>query len=311
MKVAAVSLTYNDDYKFDEWYNHYENYKDDIFIHIIVDNNSNIEYFEKLKNSFKDSHIIRRESNGGCTGAYNDGIRYALSIAEVDAVMLIGNDISLKKDTISILYKTLFSNSKIGMVAPILLNKQTNIVEDFGCEISASLMMIPYCEGSNYTDLKEDINYCESVTGGSNLARRDFYETVVGLQDENLFMYSDEVDMGIRSKQNGYIMASLKNAVCYHEHINNNIKTGRRGLYTKYLAGRNKVYIAKKHFGILKISYVFSFYFFGSIFRIFQNLFKGDFNRIQEYLWLIFGAVMGLIGNMKANKFSVPKKNSN
>lgn len=33
--------------------------------------------------------------------------------------------------------------------------------------------------------------------GGCNLAKREFYEKV-GLQDENLFMYNDEMDMYFR-----------------------------------------------------------------------------------------------------------------
>ena len=307
MKVAGVSLTYNDNYKFEEWCNHYKNYKNDLFIHIIVDNNSNIEYFEKVKNSFKDSHIIRRSSNGGCTGAYNDGIRHALSIKEVDAIILIANDLSFKKETIKNLYKTLFSNSKIGLIAPIVLTKQTNVVEDFGCKISNSLMMIEYCAGLNYANLKKDINYCEAIPGGINMARRDFYETV-GLQDDKLFMFSDEVDMGIRSKQNGYIIASLKNAIVTHEHIYSKNDKGRREPYTKYLAGRNKVYLAKKHFGALKVIYIFLFYFFGAFFKIIVNSFKLNSNKIQDYIWMMIGSFMGFIGNMSSNRFSKPRE---
>ena len=168
-------------------------------------------------------------------------------------------------------------------------------------------MMIEHCAGLTYADLKEDINYCEAVPGGINIARRDFYETV-GLQDDKLFMFSDEVDMGIRAKKNGYTIASIKNAIVCHEHIDKNSDRGRREPYTKYLAGRNKVYLAKKHFGALKVIYVFLFYFFGAFYKIITNTFKLNLSIVQDYLWMMLGSFMGFIGNMSSNRFSKPSE---
>lgn len=308
MKIAAVTITYNDDYKYKEWQEHFLEYENEIFIHVIVDNNSKSEYKQKLKEGFSQSHIIYRTTNGGCTGAYNDGIRYALSIPEVDAIMLIGNDIRLKKGAATILYKSLLLNKKLGMVSPVLLGKNSDIVEDFGCTISDTLMMVEYGVGLKINEVQENLNYCEAVPGGMNLAKREFYEKV-GLQDDNLFMYSDEVDMGLRAKKCGYTMAAISDALSWHQHINENKQNGRRHPFTKYLMGRNKVYVAKKHFGFLKVLFIFLFYFLGAFYRILQNIFKGNFNLVKEYSWVMFGSVMGLLGNMKPNRFSVPREN--
>ncbi|MBC5837039.1 glycosyltransferase family 2 protein [Flavobacterium muglaense] len=307
MRIAAITITYNDDYKYKEWQEHFLEYENEIFLHVIVDNNSEQGYKEKLQEGFSRSHIIYRTSNGGCTGAYNDGIRYALSIPDVDAIMLIGNDIRLKVGASTIMHRRLFSDAKLGMIAPILLTKDSMIVEDFGCSISKALIMIPYCVGKVHSNINENIHYCEALTGGMNLSKREFYENV-GLQDDNLFMYSDEVDMGLRAKKSGYTLAAISDAVSWHQHINKDTNTNRRDPYTKYLAGRNKVYVAKKHYGLLRVIYVFLFYVFGSLYKILINLIKGNFYQIKEYFWLIFGAVMGLLGNMKPNRFSVPSE---
>lgn len=307
MKIAAITITYNDDYKFEEWCEHYSEYKDELYLHIIVDNNSNNKYLKKVQETFTDSHIIQRNSNGGCTGAYNDGIKYALSVSEVDSVMLIGNDVRLKKGASTILYDRLFNDPKMGMISPILLTKDSMIAEDFGCNISKALIMQPFGCGVNVQSVNQSINYCEALTGGMNLSKREFYETV-GLQDDNLFMYSDEVDMGLRAKKCGFTMAAISEAVSWHQHINDNKQKGRRHPFTKYLMGRNKVYVAKKHFGFSKVLYIFFFYFLGAFYRILQNIFKGNFNLIREYSWVMIGAVMGLFGNMKSNRFSVPKE---
>lgn len=308
MKIAAITITYNDSYKFKEWYNNYIEYKDELFVHIIVDNNSSKEYLNKVKDTFIRSHIIERNSNGGCTGAYNDGIKYALSLPEVDAIMLIGNDVRLKVGASAVMHKRLFADARLGMIAPILLTKDSMIVEDFGCSISKALIMNPYCVGKVHSSINESIHYCEALTGGMNMAKREFYEKV-GLQDDNLFMYSDEVDMGLRAKKSGYTLAAISDAVSWHQHINKDTNTNRRDPYTKYLAGRNKIYVAKKHFGLLRVVYVFLFYVFGALYKVLINLIKGNFHQIKEYFWLIFGAVMGLLGNMEPNRFSVPKEN--
>jgi len=309
MKIAAVTITYNDDYKIKEWYRHYLEYKDELFIHIIVDNCSDYKYLKALKKTFTDSCIIERTSNGGCTGAYNDGIEYALSIPEVDAVMLIGNDIELKSGAVRILYETLFSDSKLGMVSPILLYKDSKINSDFGCDISKMLIMQPYCDGINIDEIDENIHYCEAVTGGANMAKRVFYESV-GLQDNNLFMYSDEVDMGIRGKRNGFTMAAIKHAVARHQHINLDITNDQRQPFTKYLGARNKVYLARKHFGMKRAFIVFIVFLLGGFYKIMYNVIRGRFANIRAYLWWSLGAVMGLIGNMKHNRFSLPKEDT-
>ena len=48
MRVAAITITLNDDYKFEEWCKYYEEYKDEIYLHIIVDNGSKPTYISNL-----------------------------------------------------------------------------------------------------------------------------------------------------------------------------------------------------------------------------------------------------------------------
>lgn len=52
MNVAAITITYNDDYKFTEWLGHYQEYKDELYLHIVVDNHSCEEYASKLRTFF-------------------------------------------------------------------------------------------------------------------------------------------------------------------------------------------------------------------------------------------------------------------
>lgn len=301
MKVAGIVITYNDGFKLKEWHKHYQVYKDELYKMIIVDNGSEQAYLDKVKELFKEAIIIERTSNGGTTAAYNDGIRLALEDEQVDAIMLVGNDIRLEKGGVTQLYQFLQSDVELGMVEPIILSKGGNIVEDFGCDISRVLTMIPYGVGKDLAELKETRRIVTAVTGGMNMSSRKFYETV-GLQDENLFMYSDEVDMGLRARKAGFKMGVDANTLSWHEHINPPGK-GVRPVYAPFLTARNKVYLSYKHFNFFKSLFVWSYFSMVAVFLILrEKKTKENFN----YYWhSIKGAAYGLFKKMSIPTYMV------
>lgn len=244
MKIAGITMTMNDDFKFMEWCKWYEEYKDELYIHIVVDNASDPSYLKKVKEYFKDSIIIERHSNGGCTAAYNDGIKKALEYKEVDAIALCGNDCRFKKGALTEMYQFLFSKPEYGMVGGVVFKKDSDIVEDYGDTVNC--IGIPKINFRNckYEDLPDSLEV-SYVPGGINMSKREFYEKV-GLQDENLFMYNDEVDMYYRAKKAGYVEAVTKKALTWHQHIPNPVVAGMRDKMS-FLNGRNRVYIIKKH----------------------------------------------------------------
>ena len=247
MHVAGISITFNDDFKFKEWKQHVNSYRDELYRHIIVDNGSASGYITMLENAFPGSELIKRSTNGGCTGAYNDGIRLALSDPDVDAIMLIGNDIRLEKGGVTKLYDFLYSNEKYGMAGPVVLKKDSETVEIYGGRINPRTLSFDHLHtGIAVSDLQEDTVFPDTLPGGMNMAKRSFYEKV-GLQDEYLFMYSDEIDTGIRARQHDMLMVATKKVLSWHQHINPGQAVARSPL-AGYLWGRNEVYLAKKHF---------------------------------------------------------------
>ena len=278
MNIAAIVVTYNDDYKFNEWVSHHQLYKNNLYKHIIVDNGSNPEYLNKVEKEFSESIIIRRTSNGGSTSAYNDGIRYALSDINVDSIMLIGNDIKIDDKSVKELYNFLFSKLDLGMVTPYLLSKNSSIIESGGCDISYALLLSSHLLNVDFTKIDNSDKIVEAVTGGMNMAKREFYENV-GLQDENLFMYSDEVDMSIRSLNFGYKMGVAGKAFAWHNHINK--CSNERSVDVFMLIYRNKLYLARKHFGLIKLISIFCF-------QILMNLHMVLQKKIGTIFWMKF-----------------------
>lgn len=290
MKMAAITITYNDGYKLNEWYEHYIEYRDELYLHIIVDNGSDQDYLKKVHDLFSDSIIIERGGNGGATLAYNDGLRCALKDLNVDSIVLIGNDIKMEKGGLTTLYDFLMSNDKYGMVEPVLLAKDSQIVEDFGNSISPYLEMVTYGVGKTYSELVEDYRIVETVTGGMNISKREFYESV-GLQNSTLFMYSDEVDMGIRAQKKGWLMAVTKTVVAWHQHINPQNSTMRMP-FTSYLRGRNKVYLAGLHFGKKRKVKQFCYHMWKGARGLFVSILKCDVGRIKHEIAFMQGSFM-------------------
>ncbi len=292
MKIAVITITYNDDYKFKEWCDWYNEYKDDIYLHIIVDNGSDDAYKKKVKDYFSESVIIERKSNGGCTSAYNDGLRQALDNKEIDAIMLLGNDIRIKKGTITNMYHFLYSSPTYGMVGAVVYRKDSDVIESYGDTVnSIGLPKINY-RNKKIEDIPQalEVSY---VGGGVNLAKREFYEKV-GLQDENLFMYNDEMDMFYRAKKLGFVEAVTKEAEVWHQHISYP-STKDLSWKMSFLNGRNRVYIIKKHLGIKGLAMFFYMFMMETAVAI-RDISNKKSRR--NYWWKIKGFWAGFKNNM-------------
>lgn len=303
MNIAAIVITYNDGYKVKEWACWYEEYKNELYKLIIVDNGSVEDYIKEVETLFPEAILIKRTRNGGCTSAYNDGIRLALEDPEVTHIALIGNDIRLASGALTKCVELLESDPKLGMVAPVLLNADSDVVADFGDIVAKDLSLKEFEKGNRVEDIPVKWRYCEAVTGGMNVSKLSFYETTVGLQDENLFMYSDEADMALRARKAGVKMAVTKEALSWHQHINPP-GNKRRHPFSNYLIARNKVYLGGKHFGVGKKINIFNHFFFFSLLFYIKCLCTFKWCNLIYPRWAMLGAINGLVGNMKENKYS-------
>lgn len=247
MGIACITIFCNESFRISKWIEYYSQYKNAISEHIIIDNNSDANEAKKLGESFPESKIITLPYNGGVTAAYNAGVREALKNTQIDAIMLICNDIKISAESVRRMYAELKKKKHIGMVTPVLLNKDSSVISDGGCIMNYFLFMNPQHVGEKY---KKDIfnnDIVTAVTGGINLGSRAFYETV-DPQDEKLFMYSDEIDVAIQAKRHGFSMRIVTDACAWHQHENAPNFT-RRSYISDYLMARNKVYLAKKYYG--------------------------------------------------------------
>lgn len=293
--LSLITITRDDDCRLQEWYHHYLEYKDIVDLHIIVDNNSTIEYKNKMKQLFTKSIFIELDHNGGCTEAYNVAIKYAME-HNADIISLMGNDIEIKARDIERLLD-IMDKEKFDMIYPIVLNNDDDIdrIDKFGYNIDyCRLQMKKINPNLTFNELPQFIA-CETGPGGCSFAKSSYYLNV-GLQDTNLFMYYDEVDNGIRASLCNVKVGTAK-VVAWHRHLNAP-GAKKRNPMAAYLLSRNHIYLAKKHLkGINKYgAYLMDIFFAIEHYFHFNNLFdKENRTYINSYTK---GLIVGLSGNM-------------
>ena len=302
MRIAGVSMTYNDGYKLKEWISHYQIYKDQLEIFVIVDNGSDESYKKTLKEAFPDAIIIERATNGGCTAAYNDGIRYVLENTDIESIAIIGNDIKTSPGCLPAMYDYLYSEKEMGIVSSAVLYKESSITDNYGHVVRG--FKVTYCNrGEDISCLKELKKHTDLVSGGFTMAKREFYLNA-GLQDEALFMYCDEMDTTLKAKAHNYTIGVIGNEYVWHWHIDQS-SLKKRSSASRYLISRNRVYLAKKNklysevlrnslIGLIKSPIAFGFKYFK----------ESDAGYLTDAKYSVIGVIHGLIGKMYTNKYT-------
>ena len=238
MKIATIAIFCDDLIRLPNYRKYVAEYIDDIAMQIIVDNGSVPPLAPQLQEAFPDATVISMPGNGGVTAANNAGIKAALANPEIDSIMLLGNDVELQKGGMKILHDYLFSDPKLGMVAPPLMNADSTKLESFGFYFNAFSLQKNRYFGGDIDQLPEKC-YCGFTPGAGCLAKREFYEKV-GLQDELLFIYADETDMALRGKKQCFLEGVTSRTLGWHRHI----PTGKDAVFDfNMMLNRNKAYI--------------------------------------------------------------------
>jgi hypothetical protein len=178
---------------------------------IIVDNGSTDGSAEKLERIFPDLMLIKLSQNGGYAAGNNAGIRFALERG-AEYVLVLNNDVIVEKDCLFPMVELAGNDTAIGVVTcrAFLQSDHQRIYGTAGgfsrwrC-IGAPLP--PRLRGREC-----EVNF---ISGCILLVKRKVFETV-GLFDEKLFMYFEDVEFSRRvGKQ--FKLAYTPKGLAYHK----------------------------------------------------------------------------------------------
>ena len=162
---------------------------------LVVDNGSTDGTLERIRTDFPDVEVLALGQNLGFTAGNNRGIEAALA-AGADLVMLLNDDTAMDPDCIAEMVKAWRSDpGAIGMLSPVIASYHDPQREFVGAEV------LPLTWGAGEIErpageLPEvmDVQY---VSGCALMASTELIREI-GLLDERLFMYYEDMDWCFR-----------------------------------------------------------------------------------------------------------------
>lgn len=235
--------------------------KDFSFSVIVVDNASQKPL--KLAKSLqkKNIHVIRSESNLGFSGGNNLGVVYAAEHYDPDFICLLNNDTTVAPDFLIKLHQRLKKEETGGIISPKIYfakgyeyHQKNNAYQksDLGNVLwyaGGSIdwpNLLAFHRGVDEVDRGQlsQVQATDFCTGCCVLISREVMETV-GLLDEKLFLYYEDVDLSLRTAKKGYQVLYEPSAKIWHY---SGGSTGGAGSELHlYYQTRNRIFIGLKY----------------------------------------------------------------
>lgn len=199
---------------------------------IIVDNCSTDGSVKKIqswinqkKRSSSSSRIkisfILNSKNEGFVGGNNIAISQVLKESNSKYVLLLNNDTFVSRKFLTELVEVAESDKDIGIVGPKIyfynIKNKKRIIESVGATINLFTGKVSWC-GAKQLDEKqfEDVRDVDYVEGTCLLIKREAIQKV-GLLNEKLFAYFDDVDLCLRAKEKGYHVLCAPGSFIWHK----------------------------------------------------------------------------------------------
>jgi GT2 family glycosyltransferase len=217
------------------------------YSYLLVDNGSTDGSAAILEKAVLPQHILRLGRNGGYTGGMNQGIAAWMN-TDAPFGLLLTQDVRLERTTLAVLVDALVRNPALGIVGPVLVNRQNGAVHSAGGYIRRGGVHIMHAgpEASANLGPQAPANAVEEVQwvdGCCLLIRRQVIDAVGGF-DERYFMYLEEVDLCRRASLAGWGIGVARSARA--SQIPGATSSGR---FRDYYLCRNKIFFCRKHFG--------------------------------------------------------------
>ena len=212
---------------------------------VVVDNGSSDGSAEAVEAGFPDAVVIRMGRNAGFSGGVNAGIAAALERG-ADAVLLLNNDMVVESGFLAPLVRASLQPGVAAACSQILFAD----VPDRVWYAGASFHPRRGHHGRNIGFGKAPLPatsptyQVDCACGGAMLITRDAVEEI-GLFDEELFAYREDLDWSLRARERGRSVVVVPASVVRHRV---SASTGGESSPTSlYYDVRNSLTVAERH----------------------------------------------------------------
>lgn len=185
----------------------------------MTDNESTVESYQFITRIAPEVELILNQTNDGYAKGCNDSIRQAL-IQGFDYIAVLNIHTVLEKNYITEMVKALESDAKIGCTQGLMLLPDRQTISSLGNV--THFLGFGYCRGYNeniknwQSKIKEvkDIFY----PSGSSMLFKSEVLKIIGLFDEEYWMYNEDQEIGWRIWLAGYKCVLAPRAVIYNKY---------------------------------------------------------------------------------------------
>ncbi len=267
--VDILVLNYNDAVTTTSFVNSVKNYSCVRKI-LIVDNHSKDDSLESLK-ALENERVVVIDSgeNKGYGAGNNFGIRYLNDHYQSEYILLSNPDVIVEENVIAELEKFLRNNTNYAVAAPFMLNskgvKQYNtafrIPSKWEYILSIDLLLTKIKGSFYYKKIETEnkkIKDVGSVSGSMFMMRtKDMLE--YGMYDDNIFLYCEELVLGIKMRNAHKKIALLTDYTFIHNHSISINKTYKSIVLKKHLFMKSKLYVIRHHYHAGVLDYLVAF----------------------------------------------------
>lgn len=201
---------------------------------IVVDDGSSDSSPALIEREYPSARLIRLEQNSGFAHAVNTGMRAARG----DIIALLNNDAAADAGWVAALVAAFERHPEAGSLAskmvlwdtPDVIQSAGDVFLHTGVPDSRGVWQV---DDGRFDDEVEVFG----ASGGAAAYRRSMLEDV-GLFDERLFMYCEDVDLAFRAQLRGYACYYVPDAVVRHR-----LSATGGGPLASYHCGRNFLWI--------------------------------------------------------------------
>jgi GT2 family glycosyltransferase len=211
---------------------------------IVVDNGSTIDPTRVLTEKFPQIECIRLEKNIGFAAGSNLGARRALERG-ADFILFLNNDTIASARLLDALISAF--DESIGIVSPVIRGMPDSSLIDFaGARINLALGRFKHCVQQPSTHIPFDTDY---ASGCCMMLSRQVIEQV-GLFDEKLFAYFEDVDLCLRARRAGMRVVCVPTATVLHKgsaSTRRDLAQGTTSPLKHYLIARNRMVVVARY----------------------------------------------------------------
>jgi len=185
---------------------------------VLVDNHSMPAEREHLLRRYGGDpmiHLCLLDENRGYAGGNNVGIAAALARG-ADVVLILTQDAALAPGALAALVDTVAANPRVGIVGPKVIDAQPpQRTLSLGERVHVSLLCVPRTL-LRHRRVRFPWYEVTGVLGCAMLLTRRCLEAIGGF-DEQFFAYYEEVDLCLRARRQGFVIACAPRAVVVHD----------------------------------------------------------------------------------------------